>query len=182
VPVLAILIFSMTLPYVRGLYPSEECSLAAAYSSLLPGSLLYFHLADFSPCELSIRSAWPLYRSSIDRKSKRVPVRSQSGASDVYVTRATRFGALVARVFAVLRKGTPAHLHALGAALQRCADVALAVQDSAGGPEMVVLAATTATVVVVDDFEPLVPGYPARTLRRSKSALHVTVTSTSKYI
>jgi hypothetical protein len=152
------------------------------YLFLLPGSLLYLHVADFGTYELNILSVWPLYRSSIDRKSKRVPVRSQNGAGDVYVTRATRFGALVARVFAVLRKGTPAHLHALGAALQRCADVALAVQDAAGGPEMVVVVATTATVVVVDDFEPLVPGYPARTRRRSKSALHVTVTSTSKFI
>jgi hypothetical protein len=123
-----------------------------------------------------------LYFYCSDRMSKRVPVRTQSGASDIYVTRATRFGALVARSLALLRRGLPAKLHALGAALQRCVDVALAVQDAAGGPDAVVLATTTETVDVVDDFEPLIPGYPARTLRRSKNALHVTISRTSKFL
>jgi hypothetical protein len=87
---------------------------------------------------------------------------------------------LVSRAAKILRAQRVLHMHALGAAVERCADVALAVQTRLG-PKAVVLAPSTGTVVVVDDYEPLVPGYPMRTRQRSKNALHVTITLTDEY-
>lgn len=118
---------------------------------------------------------------AVYKMRKRAPVRSHGGAADVYVTRNARFGSLVARCLRSLRVRRHVQLHSLGAALQRCADVALAVQDKAG-VDAVTIAPITGTVFVVDDYEPLVPGYPVRTKQRAKNALHVTIKATEKFI
>jgi Alba len=122
-----------------------------------------------------------LSNPAVYRVLKRAPLRGHPGPSDMYVTRGARFCVLVSRALKCLRAHRVVRLHALGAALQRCADVALVVQEKAG-VGAVVLAPTTDTVFVIDDYEPLVPGYPARSRRRPKSALHVTVTATKEFI
>lgn len=116
----------------------------------------------------------------IYRVLKRAPLRTASSRSDVYVTRGSNFLVLVSRAIMLLRSQKVVHLHALGAALERCADVALAIQARLGD-DAVVLSPTTDTVVVYDDYEPLVPGYPARTRKRSKNALHITVSLTDGF-
>lgn len=118
---------------------------------------------------------------AVYKMRKRAPLRGHGGAADVYVTRNARFGSLVARCLRSLRARRHVRLHSLGAALQRCADVALAVQNKAGA-DAVVIAPITGTVFVVDDYEPLVPGYPAQTRQRAKNALHVTITATDRFI
>lgn len=121
-----------------------------------------------------------LSNPEIYRVLKRAPLRGAPSRSDIYVTRGAGFMVLVSRAVKRLRAERVLRLHALGAALERCADVALAVQAQLG-EDVVELATTTETVVVYDDYEPLVPGYPARTKQRSKNALHVTLSLTEKY-
>lgn len=121
-----------------------------------------------------------LSNPEIYRLLKRAPLRGEPSRSDIYVTRGARFKVLVSRAVKRLRVQRVVRLHALGAALERCADVALAVQAQLG-KDVVELGTTTETVVVYDDYEPLVPGYPARTKKRSKNALHVTLSLTDKY-
>jgi hypothetical protein len=113
--------------------------------------------------------------------TKRVPVRAHGRPNDVYITRSSRFAALISRVEKLLGRGTTAHLHGMGAALKRCADVAMAVQRAAA-PGGVVVSARTETVYVIDDFMPLVPGYPIRTRERPKNVLHVLLTPTALYV
>jgi hypothetical protein len=113
--------------------------------------------------------------------TKRVPVRAHGKANDIFVTRSSRFAALISRVQALLRRGSTVHLHGMGAALPRCVDVAMSVQRAAV-PGGVVVSASTETVYVVDDFTPLVPGYPIRTRERPKNVLHVSLTPTKQFI
>lgn len=117
----------------------------------------------------------------VDRVRKRLPVRPHGGTADIYVTRDVRFGSLVSRAMSLLKRGSEARLHALGAALQRCVDVALAVQKAAG-PDTVVLSPTTSTVIVIDDYEPIVPGYPARTRKRAKNALQIVISPLKNFV
>jgi hypothetical protein len=113
--------------------------------------------------------------------TKRVALRAHSSPRDVYVTRSTRFGALMSRVQSLLRRGSEAHLHGMGAALTRCADVAMAVQRAAGAGA-VTISVTTGTIYVIDDFTPLVPGLPARTRKRAKNVLHIVIKPTENFI
>lgn len=121
-----------------------------------------------------------LSNPEIYRVLKRAPLRGEPSRSDIYVTRGAGFMVLVSRAVKRLRAQRVLRLHALGAALERCADVALEVQAQLG-EDVVELATATETVVVYDDYEPLVPGYPARTKQRSKNALHITLSLTDNY-
>lgn len=121
-----------------------------------------------------------LSNPEIYRVLKRAPLRGLPSRSDIYVTRGARFMVLVSRAAKRLRAERVLRLHALGAALERCADVALAVQAQLG-EDVVEVAVATETVVVYDDYEPLVPGYPTRTKQRAKNALHVTLSLTDNY-
>ena len=88
-------------------------------------------------------------------RHKRKPVRTEKGPRHIFVTRASRFGALLARVMRLLQTDpAPVTIHGLGAAIARACDLALAVQESAGGH--VTLACKTDTVLVYDDFQPIV--------------------------
>lgn len=86
---------------------------------------------------------------------KRVPVRRESTANDVYVTRSARFAALRTRCIARLDSHRCVVIHAMGAAISRACDLALAVE--AHTRNCVTVDVQTATVVVYDDYEPLVP-------------------------
>jgi hypothetical protein len=68
----------------------------------------------------------------------------------------------------------------MGAALPRCADLAMSVQRAAV-PGAVIVSASTETVYVVDDFTPLLPGYPIRTRERPKNVLHISLTPTKLF-
>ena len=71
-------------------------------------------------------------------------------------------------------------VHGLGAAVARACDVALAVENDAGG--RVTLDVQTNSVEVFDDYIPLVPGLAMVTKRRMKSAIHITITANKNYI
>lgn len=82
-------------------------------------------------------------------------MRPHSTKRDIFVTRSAKFKAMRSRALALLDKNSqPVKLHAMGAAITRCCDLALAVQAYADG--QVDLDIQTATVEVYDEFEPLV--------------------------
>lgn len=86
---------------------------------------------------------------------KRLPMRKPAGKSDIFVSRSTRFEALVARSISLLDgSNEPVALHAMGAAIPLCCSVALAVQRQCA--RQVTLAVRTTTVDVYDDYEPVV--------------------------
>lgn len=82
-------------------------------------------------------------------------MRKPAGKGDIFVSRSTRFEALVARSISLLDgSGNPVVLHAMGAAITLCCSVALAVQRQCAG--QVILVLRTTTVAVYDDYEPVV--------------------------
>lgn len=89
------------------------------------------------------------------RLRKRLPHRPATSKTDIYVTRSARFQALIGRCVRLLDKGDAPTLHAMGAAIEGACEVALAVKARARGE--VVVGVKTGTVVVVDDYEPIVP-------------------------
>lgn len=95
-------------------------------------------------------------------------MRRESTRDDVYVTRAARFSALRARCRARLDARKRVVVHAMGAAVARACDLAMAVHADAAGA--VVVDVQTDTVVVFDDYEPLVPVRSADTTRDAKRA------------
>lgn len=112
--------------------------------------------------------------------SKRVPLRRESSRSDVYVTRSTRMGALKQRCISRLDRSGSVSIHAMGAAITKACDLALAVQSQSNGH--VVLDTKTDSVQVFDDYTPLKPNLPMVTKRRIKSAVHITITTTPQYV
>lgn len=94
------------------------------------------------------------YPFSSDQYRKRVPMREPGGKQDIFVSRSTRFGALKARAISLLDSGSqPVFLHAMGAAITLCCNLALTIQAECGGHVM--LGVQTTTVQVYDDYEPL---------------------------
>lgn len=82
-------------------------------------------------------------------------MREPGGKQDIFVSRSTRFRALKARAISLLDSGSqPVFLHAMGAAITLCCNLALTIQAECGGHVM--LAVQTTTVQVYDDYEPLV--------------------------
>lgn len=89
-------------------------------------------------------------------------MRQPAGKRDIFVSRSTRFGALKARAISLLDSSSqPVCLHAMGAAITLCCNLALTIQAESAG--QVTLAVHTTTVQVYDDYEPLVEvGWPPR--------------------
>lgn len=86
-------------------------------------------------------------------------MRAPAGKHDIFVSRSTRFGALKARALALLDASKhPVLLHAMGAAITLCCNLALVIQEETGGH--VALTVHTNTVEVYDDYEPLVEVRP----------------------
>lgn len=80
--------------------------------------------------------------------------KERSGKRDVYIARSTNFPASRKRVYKLIEASDePVHLHALGAAMSRCCDLALAIEQDFG--KRVVLSVQTGTAPVVDEYQPL---------------------------
>mmetsp|Transcript_2128 Transcript_2128/g.4743 ORF Transcript_2128/g.4743 Transcript_2128/m.4743 type:complete len:171 (+) Transcript_2128:2235-2747(+) len=89
------------------------------------------------------------------RLRKRLVVRKPSKYNDLYITRSTRFPALLARCEKLLeRQNTQeVHIHALGAAIQRACE--LANKLVARSHNTLALNPSTSTVITIDDYEPI---------------------------
>ncbi|KAJ8901958.1 hypothetical protein NDN08_004160 [Rhodosorus marinus] len=115
----------------------------------------------------------------------RRPIEHDPGTTrgvDLFITRRNGHAELVSRVEALLRarerkkKACVVVLHAAGAAIQRCADVALEVQKRAQqrGKEAY-LNPQTSTTIAIDEFEPLEPNLQWMTTKRLISVLKVEI-------
>jgi len=111
--------------------------------------------------------------------SKRVPLRRESASCDVYVTRQTRMRALIQRCVSRLDRSGSVCVHAMGAAINKACDLALAVERECNGN--VEIGMKTDSVQVFDDYTPLKRDLPMVTKRRIKSAVHITITTTAQY-
>jgi len=87
-------------------------------------------------------------------RRKRPPRRLSQRPNDIYVTRKSDFGAQLARCSKLLDQGcSELYIHGLGAAIHRA--INLALQLKATSSHTLEVSATTSTVELFDDLEPL---------------------------
>lgn len=100
-------------------------------------------------------SLLPMWNIVADEHHKRpAPRPANVNNNNVYITRDSVFGAVCKKIRNIInRTEDPVILYAMGAAITRCCDIALAVQDDYMG--RISTSVSTDTVPVVDDFEPL---------------------------
>lgn len=93
------------------------------------------------------------WNGTIDRISKRLPQRPRGGRTDIYFTRASKPAGVSTRIRQLLDNDEVKNvtLHALGAAIKSCCDMALKFQSAFN----VTLDVRTGTVEVFDDYVPL---------------------------
>lgn len=88
-----------------------------------------------------------------DTMRKRAVRRPLGGRRDIHVTRKANFQGLKSKIITLIREAPDVvQLHALGAAITRCCDIALAVKEQCH--DHIEIHIQTATVTVTDDFEP----------------------------
>lgn len=113
------------------------------------------------------------------RVVKRVPHHAAPSRTDVYVSRKSRPMAQLAHIKALLlhpdaRKRVPTVVvYGLGAAMSRAVELALRVAEAAPAAAPIALVATTGTLPLHDDYEPLEEGLPAFTRTRHNSFVRV---------
>lgn len=76
-----------------------------------------------------------------------------------------------------LYRSAPVTIHGLGAAVNKAVDIANKVLQTHSGSVQV--SVNTSSVVLVDDYEPLVPDLAPVSQIRLNSAIHVTLTTTT---
>eukprot|EP00026_Physarum_polycephalum_P021333 Phypoly_transcript_24520.p1 GENE.Phypoly_transcript_24520~~Phypoly_transcript_24520.p1 ORF type:complete len:158 (+),score=25.02 Phypoly_transcript_24520:67-540(+) len=106
---------------------------------------------------------------------KRVPQRLPTKKNDIYVSRKTKYFFQYKRAKKLLDDGEPeVMIHGLGAAVKRAIQLALKLTSELG----VSMGATTSTVELLDEYQPLVDDLPPRTKIRYNSAIHIRVFKT----
>ena len=94
--------------------------------------------------------------------------------NDIYVNRRSDFVSQLARCRKLLDQGVnELFIHGLGAAINRSINLALQLKETRG--ESLELRATTSTVELTDDMEPLTETGDHFTQTRNVSALHITL-------
>ena len=94
--------------------------------------------------------------------------------NDIYVNRRSDFVSQLARCRKLLDQGVnELFIHGLGAAINRSINLALQLKESRG--ENLEIRATTSTVELTDDMEPLTETADYFTQTRNVSALHITL-------
>ena len=94
--------------------------------------------------------------------------------NDVYVNRRSDFVSQLARCRKLLDQGVNVlNIHGLGAAINRAINLALQLKETHS--ETLEVSATTSTVEVTDDLEPLTDADDYHTQTRHVSALHITL-------
>ncbi|KAI5633659.1 rpp20 subunit of nuclear RNase MRP and P domain-containing protein [Phthorimaea operculella] len=109
---------------------------------------------------------------------KRLPVRPVDGDNVIFITKKTNFKAQLDKCCDLLTKGEKEIiLHGLGAAIQRCCNLALQLETLFSGT--VQIEANTGTVDVVDDLEPLTDELEFGSQVRHSSSIHIRVFRTA---
>ncbi|CAG5045085.1 unnamed protein product [Parnassius apollo] len=109
---------------------------------------------------------------------KRLPVRPIEGNNVIFVTKKTNFKAQLDKCCDLLTRGEKEIiLHGLGAAIQRCCNLALQVETLFSGTCQ--LEVNTGTVDLIDDLEPLVDDLDFAAQVRHSSSIHIRIFRTA---
>ncbi|KPI95650.1 PREDICTED: uncharacterized protein LOC106115667 [Papilio xuthus] len=109
---------------------------------------------------------------------KRLPVRPIDGNNVIFVTKKTNFKAQLDKCCDLLTRGEKEIiLHGLGAAIQRCCNLALQLEILFSGTCQIEV--NTGTVDLVDDLEPLVDDLDFGSQVRHSSSIHIRIFRTA---
>ncbi|XP_068633459.1 ribonuclease P protein subunit p20 [Battus philenor] len=109
---------------------------------------------------------------------KRLPVRPIEGSNVIFVTKKTNFKAQLDKCCDLLTKGEKEIiLHGLGAAIQRCCNLALQLETLFSGTCQIEV--NTGTVDLVDDLEPLMDDLDFGAQVRHSSSIHIRIFRTA---
>ncbi|CAK1551223.1 unnamed protein product [Leptosia nina] len=109
---------------------------------------------------------------------KRLPLRPREGDNVIFVTKKTNFKAQLDKCCDLLTKGEKdIILHGLGAAIQRCCNLALQIEAAFCGTCQIEV--NTGTVDLVDDLEPLTDDLDYGAQVRHSSSIHIRIFRTA---
>ncbi|XP_045498442.1 ribonuclease P protein subunit p20-like isoform X1 [Colias croceus] len=109
---------------------------------------------------------------------KRLPLRPKDGDNVIFVTKKTNFKAQLDKCCDLLTKGeNDIILHGLGAAIQRCCNLALQLESLFAGTCQIEV--NTGTVDLVDDLEPLTDDLDFGAQVRHSSSIHIRIFRTA---
>ncbi|XP_022116915.2 ribonuclease P protein subunit p20-like isoform X1 [Pieris rapae] len=109
---------------------------------------------------------------------KRLPLRPKEGDNVIFITKKTNFKAQLDKCCDLLTKGEKdIILHGLGAAIQRCCNLALQVEALFAGTCQIEV--NTGTVDLVDDLEPLTDDLEFSAQVRHSSSIHIRIFRTA---
>ncbi|XP_026327474.1 ribonuclease P protein subunit p20-like isoform X1 [Hyposmocoma kahamanoa] len=109
---------------------------------------------------------------------KRLPIRPVDGENVIFITKKTSFKAQLDKCCDLLTKGEKEIiLHGLGAAIQRCCNLALQLETLFAGTCQIEV--NTGTVDVIDDLEPLTDDLDYGAQIRHSSSIHIRVFRTA---
>ncbi|CAG9561758.1 unnamed protein product [Danaus chrysippus] len=109
---------------------------------------------------------------------KRLPVRPVEGNNVIFVTKKTNFKAQLDKCCDLLTKGEKEIiLHGLGAAIQRCCNLALQLEILFSGTCQIEV--NTGTVDLIDDLEPLTDDVEFGAQVRHSSSIHIRIFRTA---
>ncbi|OWR42973.1 ribonuclease P protein subunit p20 isoform X1 [Danaus plexippus] len=109
---------------------------------------------------------------------KRLPVRPVEGNNVIFVTKKTNFKAQLDKCCDLLTKGEKEIiLHGLGAAIQRCCNLALQLEILFSGTCQIEV--NTGTVDLIDDLEPLTDDVDFGAQVRHSSSIHIRIFRTA---
>ncbi|CAG4971385.1 unnamed protein product [Colias eurytheme] len=111
---------------------------------------------------------------------KRLPLRPKDGDNVIFVTKKTNFKAQLDKCCDLLTKGeNDIILHGLGAAIQRCCNLALQLETLFAGTCQIEV--NTGTVDLVDDLEPLTDDLDFGAQVRHSSSIHIRIFRTAMF-
>ncbi|CAD0201231.1 unnamed protein product [Chrysodeixis includens] len=109
---------------------------------------------------------------------KRLPVKPIDGENVIFITKKTNFKAQLDKCCDLITRGEKEIiLHGLGAAIQRCCNLALQLEILFSGTCQIEV--NTGTVDVVDDLEPLVDELDFDSQVRHSSSIHIRIFRTA---
>lgn len=109
---------------------------------------------------------------------KRLPLRPIDGDNVVFITKKTNFKAQLDKCCDLLTRGEKEIiLHGLGAAIQRCCNLALQLEILFSGTCQIEV--NTGTVDVIDDLEPLTEDLDFDSQVRCTSSIHIRIFRTA---
>ncbi|CAB3261642.1 unnamed protein product [Arctia plantaginis] len=109
---------------------------------------------------------------------KRLPARPLDGANVIFITKKTNFKAQLDKCCELLTRGEKEIiLHGLGAAIQRCCNLALQLEILFSGTCQIEV--NTGTVDLIDDLEPLTEDLDFDAQVRCSSSIHIRIFRTA---